>query len=224
MAALSLAVRHNRTDEQGRAPVRLRISHRGTRRFIPLDVRVDPRRWNGGREVVQRSHPEAPHINQYLQNVKAKAQAALTRLKTRGEIITAQRVREAVDAALRPAEERGEQNEQNNFLKFFKREVEAYRRRGKHGTYKNHLSVYRKFVEFFEVHDDRELLPYADVTPALIRAFRTFCYEVRGNATNTVGKSLNILRTHVRSAMKEGHISRADYPFEFIIIDSEPVQ
>ncbi len=57
----------------------------------------------------------------------------------------------------------------------------------------------------------------------LVRDFRTYCYEVRGNNPNTTGKALSILRTFVRAAMKEGYISRADYPFGHITIDSNPV-
>ncbi|MCS3638157.1 tyrosine-type recombinase/integrase [Salinibacter ruber] len=63
-------------------------------------------------------------------------------------------------------------------------------------------------------------MPFGALEAELFREFRTYCYEERGNSTNTVGRELGIMRTLVCHAMKEGRLS--GYPFEHITIDSEP--
>ncbi len=63
-------------------------------------------------------------------------------------------------------------------------------------------------------------MPFGALDAELFREFRTYCYEERGNSTNTVGLELGIMRTLVRHAMKEGKLSA--YPFEHIVTHSEP--
>jgi len=41
MAVLTIVLRTRREDDRGRAPVRLRIAHRGTKRFIGLGLKAE---------------------------------------------------------------------------------------------------------------------------------------------------------------------------------------
>lgn len=218
MATVSLVVRDSRIDARGRAPVRLRIAHQDTRRFLSLDVEVLASKWNGDRQRVTRSHPDADEINSHLAEVESTAHSALSELKRADYLLTAQRVKESIQSELQASGDGGP----GDFLSFVEEVVEGYRRRDQHGTFKNYRSIYRKFAEFVRSEYSRDRLPFEALDPELFRSFRTFCYEVCGNSTNTVGKALKVMRTFVRKAMKEGKLDR--YPFEHIDIDSEPVE
>lgn len=59
-----------------RAPVDLRFSHDGVRKYVSTDLRVDPEKWRDGE--VTRSHPQSATVSAHLRRVESKAQEALT--------------------------------------------------------------------------------------------------------------------------------------------------
>jgi integrase len=81
---------------------------------------------------------------------------------------------------------------------------------------------FRKFNAFIEAEYGQEKVPSDALDARLFRAFRACCYETCDNKPNTVGKALNMMRTLVRTAMKDKKLTR--YPFEHISIDSEPTE
>ena len=100
MASLSFRCRERRADDDGLAPVDLRISHQGKRRYVSTDIRVDPDKWRDGK--VTRSHDQAPEINAGLKRIDSAAQEALTSLQTRSVQLTADRIKDAVKDARPP--------------------------------------------------------------------------------------------------------------------------
>lgn len=215
MATVALVVRAGRADHKGYAPVRLRVSHRGTRRFLSLGIKVLASKWDGGREQVRRSHPNRQEINARLSQVKGEAQAAITHLATKNHVLTADLIRGEIEQRLS-----GEKQAEIDFIGFAQRYVDDFKRREKIGSYKAYRAVLEKFKEFW----GRERCPFSAITVELMREFRTFCYEVRENNANTVGKALRYMRTFYRQAQIQGYISREEYIWDEIDIDSEPVQ
>lgn len=199
--------------------IRLRISHAGARRFVSLGIQVGPDEWSTAKSRVKKRHPEADRINQRLTQVEQEVRGVVARLESRPEPITAGWLRDEIVEAIEGGEDGPE-----DFLSFAREFVQGYERRGQMGTFRNYRSVWRKFRGFLKEEKGRTQLPFHRLTERLVREFRTYCYEVRGNAVNTVGKALHVLRTFTRAAMKEGHIDRSAYPFEHITIDSEEVQ
>ena len=101
MASLSFRCRKNRAAANGLAPVELRISHQGTRKFVSTDIRVDPSKWRNGE--VTRPHRQAAEINAVLRRVESTAQDALTGLQTRSMQLTATRKISSVSPSPEPA-------------------------------------------------------------------------------------------------------------------------
>jgi site-specific recombinase XerD len=94
------------------------------------------------------------------------------------------------------------------------------------GKRQHYRTGVRKLLDFLEheTGQDREdiVLPFDELTVSLIREFRNYMYDVRGNAANTVGKTLTQIRTLWNSAKKEGHVDHS--PWAQITIDSAPSQ
>ncbi|MCS3668852.1 site-specific recombinase XerD [Salinibacter ruber] len=223
MASLTIQCRTERVETNGYAPVRLRISHSGKRKFVSLDLDVLASKWNDERQRVTRSHPDNSRINARLSEVESVAQRAVSRLQSTGEVITAGRIQQAVKEELFGAEE---ESGYDDFIAFAWDEVKGYRRRDQMTTFRHYRTGVRKLLDFLEDESGQSrkdiTLPFDALTVQLIREFRNHMYEVRRNAPNTVGKTLTQIKTIWNAAVKEGH---ADHePWSEITIDSAPSQ
>jgi len=225
MASITIQCRKDRAESNGYAPVRFRVSHSGKRKFVSLDLDILASKWNEDRQRVTRSHPNAACINARLSEVESVAQTVLSDLQARGEVLTAGRIQQRIKAELFETEEEEEEG-YRDFISFAWDELEAYRRRGKLTTARHYRTGVRKLLDFLEhgTGRDREdiVLPFDKLTVSLIREFRNYMYDVRGNAANTVGKTLTQIRTLWNSAKKEGHVDHS--PWTQITIDSAPSQ
>ncbi len=209
--------RTGREDEHRRVPIRLRIDHRGEKRFISLPIKVLLGKWNGDKRRVTGTHPDAGEINAFLSDLERAAFSFISRLERAGTPTAAQRIKVEIQ------EEREEgKSASEDFLAFAREKVKGYKRRGQIGTLRSHRTTCRKFTAFIEETYGREEVLFGAPEAELFREFRTYCYEERGSGTNTAQRELSVLRTLVRHAMKEGKLSA--YPFEHITIDSEPSQ
>ncbi len=73
-----------REDDHGRVPLRLRIAHRGEKRFISLPVKVFAEKWNGDKRRVTGTHPDAGEINAFLSDLERAAFSVISRLERAG--------------------------------------------------------------------------------------------------------------------------------------------
>lgn len=136
MASITIVARKRRKHKNGRAPLRLRISHDGARRFIRLDLDVVLSSWRADAERVRRSHPNAHAVNAYLQRIRSEAEAARAELASRGYRITADRLARAIRERLD-----GQAHEEQDFLSFAREHLDGYRRRGQHGTHRSYRAI-----------------------------------------------------------------------------------
>lgn len=225
MASITIQCRNDRAESNGYAPVRLRVSHSGNRKFLSLDLDVLASKWNEDRQRVTRSHPKAARVNARLSEIESVAQTALSGLQARGEVLTAGRIQQRIEAELFETKEE-EEGQYRDFISFAWDELEAYRRRGKLTTARHYRTGVRKLLDFLEheTGQDREdiVLPFDELTVSLIREFRNYMYDVRDNAANTVGKTLTQIKTLWNAAKKEGQVDHTPWPQ--ITIDSAPSQ
>jgi site-specific recombinase XerD len=181
-------------------------------------------KWNADRQRVTRSHPEDASINRRFSEIEGKAQGALSKLQTRDDILTATRIQNAVREAVHGTG--SDDVEYEGFIPFAFDEVEGYRKRDQRTTARHYRTGVRKLLDFLEDETgkgrDNIVLPFSAMTVQLIKEFRNHMYEVRGNAVNTVGKTLTQIKTLWKSAVSEGHAERD--PWDEITIDSEPSQ
>jgi len=224
MPSISIDCRSSRAGSDGYAPLRLRVEHRGTQRFVSLDLKVLASKWNADRQRVTRSHPDDAAINRRFSEIEEKAQGALSKLQARDDILTATRIQNEIQEAVHGSD--GDDVEYEGFVPFAFDEVEGYRKRDQRTTARHYRTGVRKLLDFLEDETGKErdniVLPFSAMTVQLIKEFRNHMYEVRDNAPNTVGKTLTQIKTLWKSAVSEGHAERD--PWDEITIDSEPSQ
>lgn len=216
MASASIYARTDRSSGS-QFPIYLRLSHQGERKRMSLDLKVGSRHWNSEKGRVRSSHPQSEYLNQYLSDVQATADGAIAKLKSKGATPSPERLKKEVQADLE-----GNQSDRD-FLQFCEEQLEGYRRRGQEGTFQNYRSVIRKFENFWRTERGGTCKP-SDLTVTLIEDWRTWLYDEKGNAQNTVAKALSVFRTFYRRAQKEEVIPRDEYIWDHITIEREETE
>lgn len=216
MASASIYARTDRS-ASSQVPIYLRLTHRGERARMSLDLKVESRHWNSDKARVRSSHPQSEYLNQYLSDVQASADGAIAKLKSKGVTPSPRRLKEEVQGELE-----GNQSGRD-FLEFCEEQLEGYRRRGQEGTFQNYRSVIRKFEKFWGAERSGTCRP-SDLTVTLIEDWRTWLYDEKGNAQNTVAKALSVFRTFYRRGQKEQVIPRDEYIWDHITIEREETE
>lgn len=214
MATIGFRCRSNRVGDDGLAPVDLRISHKGSRRFLPTDIRVDPDKWRDGE--VTRSHRQAAEINAGLRRVESMAQEALTSVQTSAFKVTPDRIKSAIQDALNP-----DSDERIGFADFCEERIEKmYDNRG---TRRAHMNAVVKLREFLRQTRNVEDIPLAPryVTASLLEEMQSWESEERGNKTNTIHKTMRTLRRMINVAIRDGLFPKDEYPFDDLTLTRE---
>lgn len=212
VAAFTLQVRSSRGGD--RAPVRLRISHQGKRRFVSAGLEVVPSKWNDQKERVRMSHLESARVNSRLAEIEEAAQQALVELQTSGRSVTAGRLKDRIEEVLFGGDS------SDLFCSYAKERIQA--QYDHEPTRKAKLTSVRKFKRFLKAEEGGDL-PIGQVTERVIQEFRRWLLEEEGNATSTAGKDLSAVRRVCKIAIKDGRMSRDDDPFRDISVDESTV-
>lgn len=214
MATIGFRCRKSRIGDDGLAPVDLRISHNGSRRFLSTDLRVDPKKWRDGE--VTRSHRQAAEVNAGLRRVESTAQEALTSVQTSAVEVTADRIKSAIEDALNP-----DSDERVGFADFCEERIgQMYDNRGTRRAHMNAVVKLREFLRQTRNVDDIPLSPRY-VTASLLEEMQTWELEERGNRTNTIHKTMRTLRRMINVAIRDDLFPKSEYPFDDLTLTRE---
>lgn len=76
---LTFELRSDRTDRQGRHPIRLRVEHQGKQQRLGTGLAVHPKDWDHVRQRVKVSHPASHALNDRLRALLIETETALIR-------------------------------------------------------------------------------------------------------------------------------------------------
>lgn len=85
MATINLQLR-NRADSKGYSHLRVCIQNKGDRRYLPLNIKLQPKDWDSVNQRVKSSHPKAGVINSVLKLKMADLQASMATQSLNGSI------------------------------------------------------------------------------------------------------------------------------------------
>jgi len=215
MASVALQCR-NRTDSNGLSKVRVRIEHNSEQRFITTDLKVRREYWRDG--TVTRGHRKADEINSALRRIESDAQDALTSLRASPRRITADRLKRAVEDALTPDDD---PVGTEGLLDYAADRIQAeYDNAGTRRSHMTAVSKFRSFLEQTRGVEDVELSPF-ELTPSLLEEYMAWEAEERGNAVNTVHKSMRVIRRVINMAIRDDLYPKAEYPFDDLTLHRE---
>lgn len=135
-------------------------------------------------------------FNEQLSELETRARRAMREVVTSELPTTARRIKKQVEREL------STDRSGRGFAEYALDRVEEYRKRGQIGTYKSYRGQLRKFRTYLEKRQGGDV-PFDLLDVDLLEDYRTYLFEEVGNVHNTVRKSLSIVRTFVRRAIKE---------------------
>ncbi|HEX8384918.1 MAG TPA: tyrosine-type recombinase/integrase [Rubricoccaceae bacterium] len=98
-------VARQKPDKKRTLPLYLRVAHGGQDRYVSLGLRVPAKDWNPKKQEVRAGSAHASQLNGILSDRLADAQAAAHDLVGAGGVLTADRLKDAVAAAVAPEPE-----------------------------------------------------------------------------------------------------------------------
>lgn len=201
MATFNVVLLESRIDKRGRAPLYARVSDKRAHRTKSLSEKVRPSKWNGAKQEVRASHPDAERINADIAELKGRAAAELRRLAWEGGDTSAA----ALAAALW---DEPEPSASDDFFAFAGRWADRLRAEGRIGYWKRARSVLKKFRATVAGP-----LPLDAFTAGVLERHDRRMADDLGNSPNTRVVAFRLLRTVVRRAIKEGVMEPWDDPF-----------
>lgn len=203
-------------NDNGNAPVEIRLSHKGTRRFITTDLRVEPDKWRD--DEVTRSHAKSATINAALRQKESTLQDVVVQLQASRRTTTADRFKNAAVEAL---SDDSEPEDPAGFAQFCEDRIQRmYDNGATRRAHMNGVVKLRKFLKQRRGVDDIPLTP-STVTATLLEEMMAWESEERGNATNTIHKTMRTLRRMINVAIRDGLFPRSEYPFDHLTLKRE---
>ncbi len=207
MARITPVLWTQKKNKKGLSPIYLRIEANDRRRYVSPRTPIRESHWNENTNRVRKNHPQHEAINNLIAQRIAEAEAEILKLRTDREAVTVEGLKEIL----------GETSEASgDFFDFAETVVDDFERRGKIYTHKRYKSIMGKLRNFTGAP-----LPFAKITPRLLRAYETHLIEHYGNGPSTVASNFRAIRAILYRAIREGHFSQAENPF-FHFKVSEP--
>jgi len=177
--------RRNQLSLDGVAPINIDINRSGVgsfRKYISTGVSVEPSQWDEKSECVNKKHPNSIHLNKIIRDLVAGIDQYEYSLMANGKILT----KELLEKHLNNLDGKNE-----NFLAFFKQEIDPLLTRG---TQKEHVYTLNLLTEF------RPNLIFGDINLTFIQEFDRFLRLNKGLGDNTVYKHHQHINRFIRLA------------------------
>jgi len=203
--------------EDGKQPLYIRVSHRGSKRYLSLRRHIAPSYWSDARKRAKASFPRASSLNRVLTRAEAEGERVVSALQEQGLDPTPGRVKERLARRLQPEQKEGKEGAPEDFLAFCRALVERYESRGQASTARTYNTVVNKLEQFTRKDRGHAELPFSALDAAFLERYETWERaeppEGRGNAQNTAHKALSTIRTFCNAAIREGKMDAQKYPF-----------
>ena len=204
MATFIPVLRTDKTNKKGRAPIYVRVISGQDIAYVSLGVRIKPKDWNGQKAEVRKSEPEAKRLNDLVAQAVAAGRSAEMQRAAGREGVAAKALAGDLRAWLAPGASSKGPGDAEDFLRFFRRWVDAFSERGQPSTYKAYNTACNRLTAFA-----RGRLRYDQLSPAFLQKWGHSLGAPSphgdGLRQNTVRKLLTSVRTAVRAAIRDGH-------------------
>ena len=213
VASATVLLRKDKTDDSGRAPLRLRFRHRGhPDASLSLQLKAPADRWDAERQRVAGRSQEAQHVNAALADAEAAARDAVLRFRSEQRPPLPRDVRDAVGEALALGR-RQPDAPADDVLEHYARWVESNRLRGGAAAWFRRRAGMNRFEAFLAHRGHEGPLAWEQLTTSLVRAYRAWLMTPTGeggagNAESTATGRIKELRTFCRQAVGDGTIDR----------------
>lgn len=191
-------------------PLKLRISHRGEKVYIPTDIRLTKEQWDG-KMVIE--HEKADSMNNYLTTKKSLAEAVILKYKLASDInkLQASQIKTLIES-------NGEETEKkmgHNFLEYYEKRKEAAKASSTRLSFESAINRMKLFDPLLE------LKTFEDITEDYLRKMDE-AWEKAGLTTNSRAVYMRNLRAVFNDAIDDKLTN--EYPFRKFSIKKAPTK
>ncbi|HEY3406460.1 MAG TPA: site-specific integrase [Ohtaekwangia sp.] len=176
------------TKENGMRMVYLQAIIDRQRALVPLGFYIQPDSFDGRRQVVKPSHPNAKDYEAEMLNAVAKANTIASKFRQRDQLLTPEDFRNHFN----------DPTDRMDLIKFVESELEGKKNQIATNTHKQHVTVINKLKDF-----RKKGINFNHVTPELMQSFRNYLIE-KGNGSATIEKIMKIVKHYLRDARVKG--------------------
>lgn len=207
MATISLYLDTRKPLDGGACPLKLRVWHKNSGFYIPLEVRISPEHWDSvTREVV--GHHRKTSLNSFIKRQFIKYEDKLFEILSSGELnqLTTKELQERMTGSLKLT--------QKSFKEYAEYFSSTHAKPGTQRLYKETLSAISKFT-------DIDKLKFEDINPAWLREFDRFLTNNGRPSANSRGILMRNIRAIFNDAINNDEIGLELYPFRKFKIRTE---
>ena len=206
MPTFTPTLRTSKINAKGTAPMYIRISDVDGSRYVSLRRRVRPSQWDAKKGRALSNHADYKKLNRLIEKRVEALKDEAFRAELDGHAPTASDLKESYRNAYHPA--KPETSPEAGYFALADHVVDEKERRGEIRTHNRYKSVTKKFRAFAG-----EPLPFASITPRLLRDFETHLIEQYGNAPGTIASNMRVIRAVVYAAIRDGAMEQGANPF-----------
>lgn len=188
----------NKLNEQGLAPLYLRITKNRKAKFVSLGIYLKVKDWDPKDKKVKKSHPNSSRLNALIAKRVSDAEGITADLETKSKTITSKKIKEEI-LGMEPVE----------FFPYAEKYIQSLEMSGKIGSLRRAKSVIKKMKDY----QNGVPLYFDEITVKYLKDYEEYLLSKLDNRQNTVHQNLRIIRKLINDAIREDILTRNDNPF-----------
>ncbi len=176
--------------------INIRLSHQKNVKLIPTEFSCLPNQWDTRKQEVKNVKPLVQNhkINAELREILMKAEEVLERIKTNGDFVDVDTLKEAI---------LGKKTIIHDFFSFAEELNQRDLSKGAISNFQKNKAVLTKLKEFYP----KEILPFEALNHQFLSKYATFCRTKKLNKESTIEKNVKFFRKVINQGILEGLIS-----------------
>ena len=198
MAKINIIFRRDKLNKQHKAPINLKITSRGKRKYIPTGYSVKETEWDFEKNQVKSTYKNSARLNNILRSLLVEYEAKIIDIESKEHYHTVAAIKAKIVS--------------NKSMKLFPYADDynlGLKVRGKYGTYKRGVTVINKLKEFIK---DEDIL-IEEFNQEMVNKFDFFLRDKYRNSNSTIHANMKFIKTIIIKYIKDGNMSYDKNPF-----------
>lgn len=207
MSKLTLVFRKDKLNKKGNAPINIKISTRGKKKFIATGYSIKLEDWDFDKKVVKPSYKNSARLNFNLRKLLNEYEEKLLELESKNKFTSIGLIKEKITL-----------NNSTKFFPYFDSHVQEFKKKNSLAMYKRGEVIKRKLMQFL----NNEGFLIEEFDKILLKKFEVFLREKFNNSNTTIYSNMKYIKTIILKYIKDGHMSYDKNPFLNYSIKMDP--
>ena len=201
MATIKIILRTEKIRKNGESPLYIRMTVERKSKYISLKQTIEKKYWDGDKQRVKKSHPNAALLNSFLAKKKAEIEALALELEQGKKKVGKQGMRSALS-----------KGGAENFFDFTDKFLERLEKEGRHGTKRNYSASLSTFRKWIKKEKNWKEFTFEKFTPELANAYKSYLEMELGNSSVTIQTKFAVLKSMLSHAREAGVVEQSFRP------------